>query len=121
MGVLASTGGRIGFGRFASGGIAAAAAGAAAFARRQLGEPYVWGGGHYYGDPYGWDCSGFATNVAARVPGYKGGISTTMGLWGKMRRAKGDEPVVFGMLGMNQSDPAEVRPLLHRQYMRLAR
>lgn len=105
MGVLASTGGRIGFGRFATGGVAATS-GALAFARRQLGEEYKWGAGHYFGDSNGWDCSGFATNVAARVPGYKGGISTTMGLWGRMRRAKGDEPVVFGMLGMNQSDPA---------------
>lgn len=102
MGVLAQTGGKIGFGRFASGGVA----GALSFARSQLGEPYVWGAGHSYGDSNGWDCSGFATNVAARVPGYKGGISTTMGLWGRMRRARGDEPVVFGMLGMNQSNPA---------------
>jgi len=102
MGVLAQTGGKIGGGRFAAGGVAAAES----FARRQLGEPYVWGAGHSYGDSHGWDCSGFATNVAARVPGYKGGISTTMGLWGRMRRAKGDEPVVFGFLGMNQSDPA---------------
>lgn len=105
MGVLAQTGGKIGGGRFAQGGMAATA-GALAFARQQLGEPYVWGAGHSYGDSRGWDCSGFATNVAARVPGYTGGISTTMGLWGRMRRAKGNEPVVFGMLGMNQSDPA---------------
>ena len=104
MGVLAQTGGRIGSGGFAAGGVAS---NAYRFAQSQLGEPYVWGAGHSFGDSRGWDCSGFATNVAARVPGYTGGISTTMGLWGRMKRARGDEPVVFGFLGMNQGNPAK--------------
>lgn len=103
MHVLARTGGKIGMGGFATGGVAAAAD----FARRQLGEPYVWGGGHFVGDPYGWDCSGFASNVAARVPGYTGGIGTTKDLYPKSKPARGDEPVVFGFLGMNQSNPAK--------------
>ncbi|HWH14257.1 MAG TPA: hypothetical protein VNT51_05885 [Miltoncostaeaceae bacterium] len=102
MEVLRRTGGVLGGRRFQRGGVVA---GAQRFAEQQVGEPYVWGGGHSLGDSYGWDCSGFATNVAARVPGYKGGINTTMGLWGKMRRASGTEPVVFGFSGMETSDP----------------
>lgn len=104
LNVLATTGGRVGGNRFASGGIAG---GAYSFATSQLGEPYVWGAGHSYGDSRGWDCSGFASNVAARVPGYTGGIGTTMSLYPKSKPARGNEPVVFGFLGMGQSNPAK--------------
>lgn len=103
MGVLASTGGVVGGTRFARGGVAAALS----FAQAQLGEPYVWGGGHEgVTERRGWDCSGFASNVAARIPGYTGGIGTTMTLYPRSKPARGDEPVVFGFLGMNQSNPA---------------
>ncbi len=103
MSVLAATGGKIGGGRFASGGIASALK----FAEAQLGEPYVWGGGHEgVVERRGWDCSGFASNVAARIPGYTGGIGTTMSLYPRSKRATGNEPVVFGFLGMDQSNPA---------------
>ena len=61
-----------------------------------MGEPYLWGGGHAYGDFRAWDCSGFASNVAARIPGYTGGIGTTYTLEPKSTPAKGGEPVVFG-------------------------
>lgn len=100
--VLAMTGGKVGAGRFASGGVASAES----FARRQVGEPYVWGGGHSgSGDRYGWDCSGFASNVASRIPGYSGGIGTTMTLFPRSRPARGDEPVVFGFRGMSSNNP----------------
>lgn len=91
---------------FATGGVVGGAwKEAADFARRQVGEPYVWGAGHSYGDSRGWDCSGFASNVAARVPGYTGGIGTTMSLYPKSKPARGNEPVVFGFSGMETNDP----------------
>lgn len=102
MNALVSTGAKVGMGGFAKGGVAAALS----FAKAQLGEPYVWGGGHEgVVERRGWDCSGFASNAAARVPGYTGGIGTTMSLYPKSKPAKGNEPVVFGFLGMHQSDP----------------
>ena len=93
--VLHRTGGiRAGRGAgFAKGGVLD---NAIAFAKAQVGEPYLWGGGHAYGDFSAWDCSGFASNVAARIPGYTGGIGTTYTLEPKSSPAKGGEPVVFG-------------------------
>jgi hypothetical protein len=99
---LAATGGVVGGTGFATGGVVE---GAVKFARAQVGEPYVWGGGHSFGDHRGWDCSGFASNVAARVPGYRGGIGTTMTLYPRSRAARGGEPVVFGFRGMSSNDP----------------
>lgn len=102
MGALARTGAKVGMGGFARGGVASAER----FARAQVGEPYVWGGGHGgVRDVHGWDCSGFASNVAARIPGYRGGIGTTMSLFPKSRAARGDEPVVFGFRGMDSNNP----------------
>lgn len=98
---LRATGGKVGGGAYAKGGVAGDAA---AFARKQVGEPYVWGGGHSFGDSRGWDCSGFASNVAARVQGYSGGIGTTMSLYPKSGRARGSEPVVFGFRGMGSNN-----------------
>lgn len=102
MSTLRATGGVMGGGSFQRGGVIDAAL---SFARAQVGEPYVWGGGHALGDFSGWDCSGFASNVAARVPGYTGGIGTTMSLFPKSRPARGNEPVVFGFRGMGTNNP----------------
>lgn len=114
MSTLRATGGVVGGSAFAAGGVIGAVRGvgsmiqgAASFARSQVGEPYVWGAGHSYGDSRGWDCSGFASNVAARVPGYTGGIGTTMTLYPRSKPASGREPVVFGFSGMEQSDPSK--------------
>lgn len=101
--VVKATGGVIGGNRFARGGVVDAAL---QFARAQVGEPYVWGAGHEgVVERRGWDCSGFASNVAARVPGYRGGIGTTMTLYPASTTARGGEPLVFGFRGMNTGDP----------------
>lgn len=109
MQTLRMTGAAVGGDRFAGGGIVGGAVQAAsAFAKSQVGEPYVWGGGHSFGDSYGWDCSGFASNVAARVPGYTGGIGTTMTLYPKARAegaASSSSPIAFGFNGMSVNDP----------------
>lgn len=104
MSTLRATGGVVGGdgAGFQRGGVIDSALG---FARAQVGEPYVWGAGHTFGDSRGWDCSGFASNVAARVPGYTGGIGTTMSLFPRSSPAKGNEPVVFGFRGMGSNDP----------------
>lgn len=109
MGALRATGGIVGGdgAAFAAGGIVRAAG---QFAQRQVGEPYVWGGGHELrgpGDRYGWDCSGFASQVALRVPGYTGGIGTTMSLRPASTRPKGGEPILFGFRGIGRGARGE--------------
>lgn len=103
---IAVTGGNLNGWGFAKGGIQ----GALTWAQGQVGKPYGWGAGHAYGTFASYDCSGFATNAASRVPGYTGGIGGTQAIFPKSAVAKGNEPVLFGFLGMEQNDP-------HHQHM----
>ena len=65
-----------------------------AFAKAQVGDPYLWGGGHAYGDFRAWDCSGFATNVAGTSPASPAASARPTA--SPASPANGGEPVVFG-------------------------
>jgi hypothetical protein len=59
-------------------------------AKKQLGKPYRWGGGHGDSGRYGFDCSGLASYVARRA-GYRGPTVTTYSAWRYSRPVrKGD-------------------------------
>jgi hypothetical protein len=98
---LAMTGGKVQ--RFATGGYVDAAY---RFARAQVGKGYTPGGtgnGQRTGPTY-WDCSGFATYVAAQVPGFRGTKGgTTFTEFARSSPAKGGEPVVYGFRSWGRS------------------
>lgn len=107
--VFEMTGGVIGGRRFARGGVVDTSpiADATAFARAQLGKGYTPGGtgkGQRTGPKY-WDCSGFATYVAAQVPGFRGRKGgTTFDEYRSSTPARGNEPVVYGFRSYGTSE-----------------
>jgi hypothetical protein len=98
---LAMTGGKVQ--RFSTGGWVDAAY---RFARAQVGKGYTPGGtgqGQRTG-PNFWDCSGFATYVAAQVPGFRGTKGgTTFSEFPISKPARGDEPIVYGFRSWGRS------------------
>ena len=106
--VVARTGGVIGGRRFAQGGVVTnPLADATAFAKAQVGKAYTPGGtgkGQRTGPKY-WDCSGFATYVAAQVPGFRGRKGgTTFSEYASSTPATGREPVVYGFRSYGRSE-----------------
>ena len=106
--VFALTGGVVGGRRFAQGGVVTnPLADATAFAKAQVGKAYTPGGtgkGQRTGPKY-WDCSGFATYVAAQVPGFRGRKGgTTFSEYASSTPATGREPVVYGFRSYGRSE-----------------
>lgn len=109
LSVLAATGGKLS--GYASGGVIGSVQNALKFGRAQLGDIYSQGGarpgrdprrpdGSYYPrtGPDGWDCSGFASVVASKIPGFSGPVGgTTYTLYPRtVRNATDRDPVAFG-------------------------
>ena len=106
--VLSATGGVLGGRRFAQGGWVTGdgrrvpLGDALQFAREQVGEPYGKPSrGESRTGPDSWDCSGYATTVAAKAGANITVGGTTVTAWGESTPARGNEPVVFGFRSNN--------------------
>ncbi len=90
--------------------VSRAAAEAIAYARKQLGTPYIWGGPTLPGTSHGFDCSGL-TQAAWTAAGYPI-LRTTQQQWQSEKHVTTPEPgdLVFfhGYLHQGEQPPAHV-------------